>query len=207
MAAAAAEFTLGEAAALLEEQGRYFSELYKLLDFKDEQPLKKYLDLILHEPVAWLQAFPVKYVTKQSFGKPKTAIIKLLKHERVCAAVGAAYAKDVHSAIWETFKTHADAIVAKRSHAPAPANVITQMQAADEEDAESVVSGESFHSTKIPRVVTALPVFAPAAATAEGLWKKKYAALRAVTQALLDSHKENSLHAAVTLLLSSLDDA
>lgn len=199
------EVTLGETAALLEEQGRYFSELYKLLNFKDEQPLKTYLDLILHEPVAWLQAFPVKYVSKQSFGKPKTAIIKLLKHERVHAAVGEAYAKQVHTAIWETFKTHADAIMAKRAHththAAAPTNVITQMdtdaESAADADADSVVSGESFHSVKVKK-----------AAPAEGSeWKKKYVTLRAVTQALLDSHKENSLHAAVTLLLSSLDDA
>ena len=203
---AAMEVTLGEAAALLEEQGRYFSELYKLLNFKDEQPLKTYLDLILHEPVAWLQAFPVKYVSKQSFGKPKTAIIKLLKHERVHAAVGAAYAKQVHTAIWDTFKTHADAIMAKRAHthththAAAPTNVITQMDtdaesAADADaDADSVVSGESFHSVKVKK-----------APVNDDEWKKKYVTLRAVTQALLDSHKENSLHAAVTLLLSSLD--
>ena len=72
---------LDDACKLLGAQGRVFAEIYKLYGFKDDRSLKDYLDFVIHEPVEWLKGFPSKWDTRASFGRPKTALIKLLKED------------------------------------------------------------------------------------------------------------------------------
>jgi hypothetical protein len=84
---------LVDAYNLLAEDGisdncRYFSEVFKAFDFKDDDLLSDYIDFIVHEPVHWMEGFPVKLTTKTSFSKPKTAVIKLLKKGEVQTALG-----------------------------------------------------------------------------------------------------------------------
>jgi hypothetical protein len=105
---------LCESEGLLGESARYFVCLYEHFQFKETQLLKDYLDFIVHEPVEWLKAFPERLKTKSSFAKPKSALIKLLKHERVIQALGEEYLKNIHDVIWVTFKKHGDAILASR---------------------------------------------------------------------------------------------
>jgi len=100
---------LVEAYNLLVEDGiddnqRYFAELYKHFQFKDTDRLKAYLDFILQEPVQWIHGFPTKLTTKTSFSKPKTAVIKLLKKESVRRVVGIEFAEKVRDVIWKTYK-------------------------------------------------------------------------------------------------------
>lgn len=106
---------LGTASALLGQQSRDFSEVYKLYDFKDDASLVSYLDFIVHEPVAWLEGFPSRFITKAAFNKPKAAVIKLLKQPEVLEALGQEYVVKIHDIVWSSFKKHADQIVSKRS--------------------------------------------------------------------------------------------
>ena len=106
---------LDAAMALVGDHGRYLSDVYSLYNFQKSHLLKDYLDFILHEPVAWLMGFPTKLSTPSGFAKPKTALIKLLKHTDVKTALGDEYVKKVHDCIWQTYKSHATEILAKRS--------------------------------------------------------------------------------------------
>lgn len=94
---------------------RYFAEVYKTFQFKDEDSLKDYVDFILHEPTHWLRGFPPKLTSKNAFAKPKTAVIKLLKKPEVQADLGEAAAETAHASIWSVFKRDADAILAERT--------------------------------------------------------------------------------------------
>lgn len=105
---------LGESEGLLGESARYFVCLYEHFGFNDQQSLKDYLDFIVHEPVEFLKAFPEQLKTKSSFAKPKSALIKLLKHERVVNVLGEEYLKTIHDTIWATFKKHGDSILSSR---------------------------------------------------------------------------------------------
>lgn len=127
---------LGESEGLLGESARYFACVYEHFQFKEEQPLKGYLDFIVHEPVEWLKAFPEKLKTKSSFAKPKSALIKLLKHERVIQDLGSEYVKHVHDTVWTTFKKHGDAILLSRQPVT---NTIEHIDV-DEYECESEVS-------------------------------------------------------------------
>ena len=105
---------LSEATLILETHGRDFSEIYKLYNFKDDTDLKDYLDFIVHEPVEWMKGFPARWVTKGSFGRPKTALVKLLKLEKVREEYTEAYTQRVYDCVWSTFKKHADDILSHR---------------------------------------------------------------------------------------------
>jgi hypothetical protein len=97
---------------------RYFSEVYKLFGFRDDQTVKEYLDFIAHEPVAWLEGFPSKLTSKQTFAKPKTAIIKLLKKDEVVNVLGDTYVNKLHDSIWSAFKKEHQRILDKRQKSP-----------------------------------------------------------------------------------------
>lgn len=107
---------LSECTILLESHGRDFSEIYKLYNFKDDNDLKDYLDFISHEPLEWLKGFPARWVTKSSFGRPKTALVKLLKHDKVREEYTEAYTQRIYDCVWSTFKKHSDDILAHRMH-------------------------------------------------------------------------------------------
>ncbi len=115
---------------------RYFSELYKYFQFRDEQLLKEYLEFIIQEPVDWIRGFPTKLTTKTSFSKPKTAVIKLLKKAPVQTALGSAYVDKVHDVIWKTYKQHWEAILADREKMRS--SVQPRMTVMDHFDSESV---------------------------------------------------------------------
>jgi hypothetical protein len=106
---------LSEATQLLESHGRDFSEIYKLYNFKDDADLKDYLDFIVHEPVEWMKGFPARWVTKGSFGRPKTALVKLLKLDKVREEYTESYTQRIYDCVWSTFKKHADDILSHRN--------------------------------------------------------------------------------------------
>ena len=125
------KMNLTHASTLLGENSRYFSELYKSFQFRDEQTLKEYLDFVIHEPVEWLKSFPSKLLTKSSFSRPKAVIIKLLKMDEVKNVIGGDYAKTVYDTIWKTFKDHHEEILRMRNTVPVT-NVVDQMVEANE---------------------------------------------------------------------------
>lgn len=132
---------LQEAYTLLVEDGiadncRYFTELYKYFQFRDDQLLKDYLEFIIQEPVDWIRGFPTKLTTKTSFSKPKTAVIKLLKKDAVHAALGSQYVDKVHDIIWKTYKQHWEAILTSRERMRGP--TAPRMSVMDHFDAESI---------------------------------------------------------------------
>jgi hypothetical protein len=115
-----------EATQILDAQGREFSEIYKLYNFKDDTDLKDYLDFIAHEPVEWMKGFPARWVTKSSFGRPKTALVKLLKMEKIRQEYSEAYIQRIYDCVWSTFKKHADDLLAHRQkHQDAVGSVLS----------------------------------------------------------------------------------
>ena len=111
---------LSAAAALLGDQARVFTDVYKQYAFRDDQPVSEYLEFILHEPVAWFEGLPGTMKSKASIARPKTAVCKLVKCAEVIAALGAEVCEHVHSVLWATFKAESERIAAKRSgHEPA----------------------------------------------------------------------------------------
>ena len=148
---------LEKAQGLLGENSRYFVEVYKLYDFKDNQLLKDYLDFVIHEPIEWIRGFPSKLRAKGSFAKPKAALIKLLKRSEVQAELGAAYVKKAQDIVWNTFKKHGDEILQTRiqkygattddDHS-VPANEVPHMFI--EEESVRGYDIESVHSVKLP---------------------------------------------------------
>jgi hypothetical protein len=117
------EMNLSAAQKLLSEDGvsdhyRYFIDTYRVHDFKEETLLKEYIDFIIHEPLLWLQLFPAKLKSKPAFSKPKTAVLKLLKEQRVIDVLGGVYATKAHDLIDKTYKQHHNEIVSKRMGEP-----------------------------------------------------------------------------------------
>ena len=131
---------LGESEGLLGESARYFVCLYEHFGFNDQQSLKDYLDFIVHEPVEFLKAFPEQLKTKSSFAKPKSALIKLLKHERVVSTLGEEYIKTIHDTIWATFKKHGDSILSSRQKQSA--NIIQHEDEDNDSDVDSHAVGQ-----------------------------------------------------------------
>jgi hypothetical protein len=186
---------LSEATHLLESHGRDFSEIYKLYNFKDETDLKDYLDFIVHEPVEWMKGFPARWVTKGSFGRPKTALVKLLKLDKVREEYSDSYTQRVYDCVWSTFKKHADDILSHRmqKNTIVPDNTgsgirssrgsIIELGAAlggeefdtgspmrnrivsDEYDNGTIDEAESVHSVKIIRALAASAVRSETAVT------------------------------------------
>jgi hypothetical protein len=173
---------LSDSVLLLGDQGKYFSDVYKLYEYKDDQTLKDYLDFVIHEPVEWMRGFPSKMITKGSFSKPKSALIKLLKQESVITALGESYVKKVHDIVWAAFKKNADDIVASRNKT-ATVSVVDQLDA-DDLGAPSLVidediqDAESIHSVRLPRK--------PAGGQGAVDWEKRYRILEAAYKDLVN---------------------
>lgn len=106
--------SLSTVAALLGDQSRSFSDVYKLYGFGDEQAFSEYVEFFLHEPVAWFEGLPSSLKSKASFAKPKTAFSKALKHGDVMAALGAEACESAIAVLWATYKKESDRIVAAR---------------------------------------------------------------------------------------------
>jgi len=106
--------SLSTVAALLGDQSRSFSDVYKLYGFGDEQAFSEYVEFFLHEPVAWFEGLPSSLKSKASFAKPKTAFSKALKHGDVVAAMGAEECEAAVAVLWATYKKESDRIVAAR---------------------------------------------------------------------------------------------
>lgn len=177
---------LSNATVLLGDQGRFFSEVYKHFQYLDEQLLKDYLDFVIHEPKEWLKGFPSKLTKPGTFAKPKTALIKLLKHPDVKAVLDEAYLTKVHDIVWQTFKSQADTILHARQHnEPIVANTI--------EYATEECEGESIH-TIVPNASD---------------WERKYRVLESVVRDLVQASKDThpGLVAATLTLLSSLSSS
>ncbi len=110
---------LKDAYALLHEAGnadhhRNFAMIFKHYKFDEEGDLKEYLDFVESETLEWFKGFPAGFLTKEQLGKPKTALIKLLKLADVKTALGEEYVAKVHKTVWDTFKQNAESIAAER---------------------------------------------------------------------------------------------
>jgi hypothetical protein len=106
---------IAQATALLGSNSKYFSDIAHLYNYKDDMALKIYLDFVTHEPKEWMRGFPASYTSKSSFGKPKTAIVKLCKLTEVKEALGEEYIEGVHKTIWKAYKQHSDEIFEERT--------------------------------------------------------------------------------------------
>jgi len=203
---------LSHATELLDAQGRFFSEPYKLYGFTDETTLKDYLDFVIHEPIEWFRGLPAKLVTRGSFAKPKAALIKLLKHAEVVAEMDAAYLEKVYNTVWTTFKTHADTIIEKRmagqkNRAEADAPSVAEQFGGGEPNNVFVSEDdiESVHSVKLSAVEDSADASVPAV----NVWERRYRVLEAAYRDLLISQSgfHPGLAASATRLLDALSSS
>ena len=209
---------LSHATELLDAQGRFFSEPYKLYGFTDETTLKDYLDFVIHEPIEWFRGLPAKLVTRGSFAKPKAALIKLLKHAEVVAEMEAVYLEKVYDTVWNTFKTHADAIIEKRmasqknrsvAESVAP-SVAEQFGGGEQENVFiSEDDVESVHSVKLMAVGVDDAAAAATAVPSVNVWERRYRVLEAAYRDLLISQSgfHPGLAASATRLLDALSSS
>jgi hypothetical protein len=193
---------LSDSVALLGDQGKHFSDVYKLYEYRDDQLLKDYLDFVIHEPVEWMRGFPAKLVTKGAFSKPKAALIKLLKQETVIDALGEEYVKRVHDVVWAAFKKHAEDILAKRRPNSA-VSVLDQLDGGasvqsalhHEEDIDDIASVHSVRLPREPRQSRLVP--------STSNWEQRYRVLElAYREMLVDLsiHHPGAARSALTLL-------
>jgi hypothetical protein len=126
---------LSEACGLLDvNQSRFFIEVYKHYDWKDDADLIDYLEFITHEPVVWLRGFPRKWKSAPQFQRVRATFHKLLKHTEVMSALGDEKCNMIHDVVWQTFKAHLDTIVAERTGSAVTIedrNVVEQMSTHD----------------------------------------------------------------------------
>ena len=142
---------LGAAAELCENNGRVFSELYKLYNFKDDDDLKAYLDFVIHEPVEWMNGFPAAWKTVGQFSKPRAAFHRLLKQPAVITELTEDYCNNIHKTVWELFKKNMDSIIEKRASSVALAAAIAEDA---DNDAGSVLTAATCET--LPPVPTAV---------------------------------------------------
>lgn len=224
---------LSEATLILESHGRDFSEIYKLYNFKDDADLKEYLDFIVHEPAEWMKGFPARWITKGSFGRPKTALVKLLKLTKVREEYTEAYTQRVYDCVWSTFKKHADDILSHRmqKNTIVPDNgacirssrgsvdlgsglheefntgsPIRSRIISEECEDGTIEETDSIHSIKIIR---ALATSALCSKTANGTdddskWQHRFNILEKAYRALLVQFGEKGLIASTSILLDAL---
>lgn len=222
-----------EATHVLESQGREFSEIYKLYNFKDDTDLKDYLDFIAHEPVEWMKGFPARWITKSSFGRPKTALVKLLKMEIVRQEYTEAYIQRIYDCVWSTFKKHADDILAHRQKQQDAvgselsggdrtppirgssivdfgsdirnSNFIVHEDVVDSDEDLPQADIESVHSVKIIKALASSAVRSGAVNGVDNeAWKRKYKVLETAYRALLVHFGEKGLVASTSILLDAL---
>lgn len=118
---------------------RYFSEVYKAFQFTDDHSLKEYLEFVLHEPLEWMRGFPAKLISKTSFSKPKTALIKLLKKTEVVEDVGESLVEQVYDAVWNTYKKEHEKLISDRE-AKKQATLGVRLSVVEQFDTESFES-------------------------------------------------------------------
>ena len=161
---------LSDAAQLCEANSRAFIEVYKHYNFKDDDTLKDYCDFVIHEPVEWMRGFPAAWKSVGLFSKPRAAFHRLLKQSAVIEELTETYCENVHSVIWNNFKTHMNTILEKRNGAATAATAAATAASAEaaEDDNQSVISAaesdaltaESFHSDEIIHPVPPVPAAA-----------------------------------------------
>lgn len=172
--------SLSTVAALLGDQSRSFSDVYKLYGFGDEQAFSEYVEFFLHEPVAWFEGLPSSLKSKASFAKPKTAFSKALKHGDVTAALGAEACESAIAVLWATYKKESDRIVAARG--------------GEKIDAVLAETNEVHDATVAPTVpaVSAVPVPVAAAGKPQRLSRKQQKATATTVATTVAAAKNES---------------
>jgi hypothetical protein len=152
---------LKDAYALLHESGnadhhRNFAMIFKHYNFDDDTDLKDYLDFVESETLEWYKGFPAGFLTKEQLGKPKTALIKLLKAADVKTALGAEYVAKVHKKVWDTFKHNVESIAQERM-VRAVHEQPTVVSCSPPPPQETSLSTEDFECTGVYRIVPLQP--------------------------------------------------
>jgi hypothetical protein len=174
---------LDDAYALLESQGRIMADVAKHYNWKDDADLKEYTDFILHEPIQWMKGYPAKYAQESQFGKPKTALVKLLKNETVQTEYGVEYTSTVREAVWKAYKQ-----IVKSEKSTNPEEVVGEsvdepMLTIVEED----IDAASVHSMRLGKKLDRSAVLANALRAFIQAEAEKNPGLAAVSITLLDA--------------------
>ena len=146
-------FTLADAVSRLgSDNSRVFLEVFKGFDYKEDAPLKDYLDFVCHEPPEWMRGFPSKWKSESQFARVRASFHKLLKNTDVQNALGIDYANRVHDVIWGVFKTHMEPIIVERI-GKSKESITNSIRVDPPLSVDTMSIAESIHSLKKKRVL------------------------------------------------------
>jgi hypothetical protein len=107
----AVEFTLSAALEMLREKcmdyHKRYAAIFRSMEKDLGSPFVDYVEAIVNDPVEWLNSFPTKDTSEPALAKSKTAMLYLLAHEQVQAALGCdlcSSASDKLTAAWQANK-------------------------------------------------------------------------------------------------------
>lgn len=88
-----------------------FSSMKKELD----SPLKDYVEAIMNDPKEWIRSFPQKHKSPSALAKGKSAMLSLLKEDKMMGSLGAEFCNEAVQTLEQGWKDHHKAILEERS--------------------------------------------------------------------------------------------
>lgn len=95
---------------------KYMEQICDLLNRKPESSFKDYVEAVTFDPGSWFNAFPEKLKSSSALGKPKTAMLSLLKHEEVIDSLGDDFCRKATIDISTYWKNKLKDLLDERQH-------------------------------------------------------------------------------------------
>lgn len=107
------ELSLKSAFALIEDTqaGIYLNNTLPSIRVNVNQTLRDFIEAIRTDPERWFQAFPPELNAKTSLAKPKTALLKILDHQRTRQVYGDEWCDAQHKFITTEWKEHSPRLI------------------------------------------------------------------------------------------------
>jgi hypothetical protein len=146
-------FTIADAFKyiLITDYAKYMEQVCDILNRGQESSFKDYVEAVMFDPASWFNSFPEKLKSSSALGKPKTAMLNLLKHEQVIKSLGKDFCKEASTEIsnyWKkTFKIIIDGRLQpmfkvaddQNSHQGSNAEVIEDSEEGMDEEVDEVI--------------------------------------------------------------------
>lgn len=113
------DFSLGDALQLLRtkclDYHRRYESIFASMQFDLALPFKDYVECIVNDPKEWLLTFPANDVSQPALAKSKTAMMYLLSHDDVRAALSPSFCKDAVEVLTQAWLAHKGEVLRWRS--------------------------------------------------------------------------------------------
>ena len=141
------KLTIDDTLLILEQKSPEYHHCFKQIfaldeNYKNIYPLSDYLNNILTDGVdKWFEKLPNVYISTCSLARPKTALLYLLKHERVSAEFEKEFLEELVELITKYWKKNKDSISQKRKTIKANSDNINAL------DKKSSINNDSIESS------------------------------------------------------------